>query len=63
VWRRSNVEREVIERAGKGRYVSASPGLPGRDRVVTDRTLRVSGDAWARASASVTGRSGRARDR
>jgi hypothetical protein len=47
----------------KGRYVSAPPGSPARDRVVTDRTLRVSGDAWARASASVTGRFGRARER
>ena len=44
-------------------YVSAPPGPPGRGRGVTDRTLRVSGDAWARASASVTGLSGRARER
>ena len=63
--RSSNFEREVIERpsAVKDRYVSAPPGLSGRDRVVPDRTLRVSGDAWARASASVTRRSGRARER
>lgn len=43
--------------------MSARSGPPGRGLDVTDRTLRVSGDAWARASASVTGRSGRARDR
>ena len=47
---------------GDGRYVSAPPEPRGRGRGLTDRTLLVSGDAWARAAASVTV-SGWARER
>jgi hypothetical protein len=53
--RRSSAHRD-------GRYVSALLGPRGRGRGVTDRTLLVSGDAWARAAASLTG-SGWARER
>jgi hypothetical protein len=48
---------------GPGRLRVRTVPSAGRGRAVTDRTLRVSGDAWARASASVTGRPGRARER
>ena len=47
---------------GDGRYVSAPPGPRGRGCGPTDRTLLVSGDACARAAASVTV-SGWARER
>ena len=57
--RPSSSDRDCME---DGRYVSAPPGPRGRGRGLTDRTLLVSGDAWARAAASVTA-SGWARER
>ena len=49
--------------SGDDGYASGRLGLPGRCWGLTDRTLLVSGDAWARACASVTVACGRAPER